>query len=71
MPSSDFYSEFQIGQRWERKRGRQELPEQLVIRNVYRPDGQVLVRYPDDRKATLRVRDLRRNYKPTMERIAG
>jgi hypothetical protein len=66
-----FYSEFVIGQCWTRKRGRPGLPEELVIRNVYRPDGQVLVLFPDSHKETLRVRELRRNYKPTMERIAG
>jgi hypothetical protein len=85
MPSGDFYSEFQIGQRWERKRGRHssrsngavgepDMPAALVIRNVYRPDGQVLVRWEPAQvkpQATLRVRDLRRNYKPTMERIVG
>jgi hypothetical protein len=54
--------ELVIGSVWKRKRGRPQLPPEILVRNIYRPDRAVLVRHQDGQR-TLRWSDLKRDYK--------
>jgi len=53
----------EIGEAFQPKRGRRHLTP-ITIRNIYRADQSVLVTHGDGHTGVLRLRDLRRDYRP-------